>query len=153
MEGAQSVFHPFRLLTHTHQSVVARGDAKITYILSEAARGIIEENHRNGMFSGREDATDPPYMAPSTNPEDYSKVGMIQHFWVGNAYDTMAQSGARHASITEKPLCFVLGAVLGSVSPQMFQVWAVQFGIQPSTTIPLCTIARGALNPQRGLVL
>ena len=110
MEGAQSVFHPFRLLTHTHQSVVAQGDAKITYILSEAARGIIKENHCNGMFSGREDATDPPYMAPSTNPEDYSKVGMIQHFWVGNAYDTMAQSGAQHASIRRNPcaLCWVL---------------------------------------------
>jgi hypothetical protein len=45
-----------------------------TRILSSRARSMINRNIKNGKYNDREGANEPAYMAPSTNPEDYSMV-------------------------------------------------------------------------------
>jgi len=56
---------------------VAEGKVEITFILSEGAKKVIKGCIRDGDFKGREGATEPPLMAPSAVPADYSKVSKI----------------------------------------------------------------------------
>jgi hypothetical protein len=47
---------------------------KCKKILSPKARYIISKRLEAGEYADREDEREPPFMAPSVNPEDYSKV-------------------------------------------------------------------------------
>lgn len=51
-----------------------RRDVGCNRVLSPAAILAIEANEREGLFSGRDGQTEPPFMAPSTDPNQYSKV-------------------------------------------------------------------------------
>lgn len=56
---------------------------KCERILSASAIAIISQNMQHGRYRRREDAREPPFMAPSMDPDDYSLVcgGMI--LWSG----------------------------------------------------------------------
>jgi len=43
-------------------------------ILTERAKSIIRRDIAAGRYKGRETATEPPFMAPSPNPTQYSTV-------------------------------------------------------------------------------
>jgi hypothetical protein len=47
---------------------------KCKKILSPKAKYIISKRLEAGDYADRADEREPPFMAPSTNPEDYSKV-------------------------------------------------------------------------------
>jgi hypothetical protein len=57
---------------------VSDSKTTIRWILTPAAKKVILRAHAAGLYGkDRLDAREPPYMAPSTNPEDYSKVCYI----------------------------------------------------------------------------
>lgn len=47
---------------------------KCTKVLSDVAKGVIREAIQRGEYEDREGCCEPPYMAPSADPEDYSVV-------------------------------------------------------------------------------
>jgi hypothetical protein len=49
-------------------------------ILSKAARNLIDEAHRAGKYDDRMNRTEPPYMAPSSDPLVYSSVCLLTGF-------------------------------------------------------------------------
>ena len=53
---------------------VKRGEVTSKRLLTEAAKARIASDLARGLYEGRENEVDPPYMAPSPNPEDYSHV-------------------------------------------------------------------------------
>jgi hypothetical protein len=53
-------------------SPVSREDTEYIKVLSEAAKAYISKNARE--FKDRVDEREPPFMAPSKNPDDYSNV-------------------------------------------------------------------------------
>jgi hypothetical protein len=57
---------------------VEESKTTITWILTPAAKEVISQAHSAGIYGkDRTLAREPPYMAPSTTPEDYSKVRII----------------------------------------------------------------------------
>ena len=46
-------------------------------ILSPAAIQKIKEDYKEGLHAGKASAMEPPFMAPSTDPEMYSKVSLV----------------------------------------------------------------------------
>jgi len=51
-------------------------------VLSTKAQKIIQAGIDNGSFEGRTESLEPPLMAPSTKPDDYSKVGGIGPYFI-----------------------------------------------------------------------
>jgi hypothetical protein len=49
--------------------------AECRKILTDVAKAVIRAEHEGGMYEGFENVVEPPYIAPSVDPEDYSKVG------------------------------------------------------------------------------
>ncbi|KAF9789147.1 hypothetical protein BJ322DRAFT_1102529 [Thelephora terrestris] len=48
------------------------GHLQCSKVLSHAAKALIRQDIQNGKYSGMEDRREPPSMAPSDNPDDYS---------------------------------------------------------------------------------
>jgi hypothetical protein len=48
-------------------------------ILSEGAKRLIREQHLAGAYKNRAERLEPPYMPPSEDPDDYSKVCALGH--------------------------------------------------------------------------
>lgn len=53
-----------------------RAQIKTKVVLTQAAMDIIKRGHSNRSFNGRTDAHEPPAMAPSQDPNDYSRVSI-----------------------------------------------------------------------------
>jgi hypothetical protein len=53
---------------------VSQNKVECKKILSEAAKQLIRERHMAGDYKKRAEKLEPPFMPPSENPEDYSKV-------------------------------------------------------------------------------
>jgi len=49
-------------------------DSTCIRVLSPMAIAVIEAGENDGLFKDRANATEPPFMAPSTDPTQYSKV-------------------------------------------------------------------------------
>lgn len=72
-QGYQSV--SFAAEQSRMNKVWALSDAKCKRILSEKAISVITSRLNDGTFEDRMNASGPPYMAPSVDPMDYSRVG------------------------------------------------------------------------------
>ena len=59
---------------HVNKGWSKTSDAKQICILSPKAISEIASDVEKGVFKDREGATEPPFMAPSTDPSQYSKV-------------------------------------------------------------------------------
>jgi hypothetical protein len=53
------------------------GHVTCTKILSTKAKSIISEEHIAGRYDDRKDSHEPPFMAPSEDPDDYSIVRFL----------------------------------------------------------------------------
>ena len=57
-----------------HRFLVTQSKLECWKILSEGARRLIHHNVLLDKYADRTDRCEPPFMAPSTNPDDYSRV-------------------------------------------------------------------------------
>jgi hypothetical protein len=53
---------------------LVKKDAPQRLILSQQAKAIITEALQSNKYADRDDKLEPPYMAPSPDPGDYSRV-------------------------------------------------------------------------------
>ena len=58
----------------THRLQVSRSNLGCRKILSNGAQRLIHEGVISGVYQNRKDKCEPPFMAPSIDPEDYSRV-------------------------------------------------------------------------------
>jgi len=52
-------------------------DSGVIKILTNAAKALIKKQHDENVFKNRDGISEPPFMAPSTNPDHYSEVRII----------------------------------------------------------------------------
>ena len=62
-----------------HERSVLRGNVQCNKILTEEAKGVIRRHIQDHSPKASEEAKEPPYMLPSTDPDDYSYVGTISN--------------------------------------------------------------------------
>ena len=60
------------------RSTVARTNANVIQYLSPSAKAVIQAGIDSGAFADRAEMREPAFMAPSTDPGDYSKVYHVQ---------------------------------------------------------------------------
>ena len=53
---------------------MSRENISCRKILSDGAKALIKRQFRSGAYKDRANELEPPFMAPSTDPDDYSKV-------------------------------------------------------------------------------
>jgi hypothetical protein len=94
-----------------HKPQVLRDNIKSVKVLSDAAKQAIRTAHASGKYKGREARHEPPYMAPSDNPDHYSKVCVPS---LPSTRQLTVQSGALCVTTSTLAWSFVLRA--GSVS-------------------------------------
>lgn len=56
---------------------VGTAHLKCKKILTDAAKFVIQEAFKSGAHVGKEEKREPPFMAPSTDPSDYSIVSAM----------------------------------------------------------------------------
>jgi len=71
---SRSTNGPYRSLTSIDRSTVLKAKTQMKRVLSPAAQKIIQAGIDKGTFQDRTQSLEPPLMAPSTKPDDYSKV-------------------------------------------------------------------------------
>lgn len=108
---ARTLTHP---ITIANRPPVIRGEVASVRRLTQTAKDKIAKDLVERKLKDRENCVDPPYMAPSPDPNDYSHVGLT-------AYSTQRAlsppSGAPTATISEQSSCYAQAA--GSVcAPQ-----------------------------------
>jgi hypothetical protein len=64
---------------------VSSKGAECKKFLSDAAKVLIDASLADNNFKGSEDVEEPPFMKPSSNPEDYSYVSIITHLRLSRA--------------------------------------------------------------------
>lgn len=98
----------------TKSTVQRNGKTEQRKILTPLAISTIEKMEKEGRFSDRDGALEPPFMAPSTDPDRYSKVGGARYSSFVT-YKLTPRSGARFATISGILWSYVPGAWSGSV--------------------------------------
>ena len=68
---------PSHLSKPSNQLIVADSGSEQRAVLSKAAKLVISMKIKAGLFDDQEMALEPPFMPPSTRPEDYSMVSII----------------------------------------------------------------------------
>jgi hypothetical protein len=69
---------PFHELLLEATCAVTRGQVVCRRILTDRAKSIIRSRTEEGQFASRTEALEPPFMAPSTEVDHYSRVsGMV----------------------------------------------------------------------------
>ena len=61
------------------EPIVTGGEVQFRRILTERAKSVIRTAIENGRFRNRSDATESTYMAPSDDPDAYSRVRLIDY--------------------------------------------------------------------------
>lgn len=130
---------------------MAQGEVEPTYILSDTAKSIIRQRIRKGDFQDRRGATEPPFMAPSTKPDAYSKVRALPAY-TPQCMMLTAHSGAQSVPTLPISSCCVLRVGPQSVCAHQPCTLDVLSGIQASLKRPLCIIAHGVCTPRTGHV-
>jgi len=122
-------------LVPADQSTVRESGVQPNYILSKAAKAIIERD--NGEATDAEPGRrEPAFMRPSTKPGDYSKVSCPDlHTWVNRTTEytlLVVCSGAHTAKTSVRTSCCARDAGLASVSTRQTRQGGVQSGLNPS---------------------
>lgn len=129
------------------QSPVSREDTTYIKVLSEAAKAHISKNARK--FDDRVDEREPPFMAPSENPDDYSNVSLSYSCL---RIALIPSSGARRVVNTHLPWYSVQGVVFPYAHRRPSTLSAVSSGILSSRVATSSTTVHTAWkNPSSGL--
>jgi hypothetical protein len=88
-------------------------------VLTGAAKHLITKDFESGMHKGKEGRREPPFMAPSLNPDDYSIVSAIVLSFSSPLLTIY--SGAQFAKIMAHTFSFVPD--VGSPSVQQTPTW------------------------------
>jgi hypothetical protein len=114
--------------------------------LSEAAKQRIRTAHASGKYKHREGRLEPPYMAPSADPDDYSKV-CVPRLWT--IIQLIVQSGAPSVMTSAPTLSFALHAESLCASKRRKRNPGVFSGTSPSTVLASFTDASIVHGPRR----